>query len=179
MNGPSDSLRREVQRQCEQLRGTRASNGLVVDAALEDGLERILDVIGEELTRALDGGRTVEPDETIARIDAWAPLASYAVVRTYGPESPWWGGRAGWRASAVKKLRGLAGRLGSELEHAAVSLGADSWSVGVSFPAGLAIALSWSTGTTRRKTQWNKDADAFLDRWHASLERLRSKMPRD
>ncbi|MGC2191892.1 MAG: hypothetical protein WA751_06135 [Candidatus Dormiibacterota bacterium] len=164
MDAPSADFRARVQGWCEELRGAQRSTSFFVDVALEDGLDSILDEISAALSETLERGPQSDADEVLARIDASVSLASYATVRTYGPESPWWRGLAGWRPSAVKRLRRIASELQGDLERAAALVHSGGWSVGASFPAGLAIGLSWSTETAKLRRQWEREADALWRR---------------
>jgi hypothetical protein len=135
VEAPSDNLRARVQSRCEDLRRTRPTDSRIVNAALEDGLDQILDEISEALHNALEQGTAPPADEALSRIEGWLSLASYATVRAYGPESAWWSGLADWRPSVARRLRRITEQVQSELVQAAAALGADGWSIGAGFPA--------------------------------------------
>ena len=183
MRFPSDDLRGTVQRRCEELR-SRPADSFFVDAALEDGLDSILDEISEALAGALELDRDEGPGEALSRVEAWVSLASYAAVRTYGPESPWWRGWAGWRASVARRLRRICDQLNSELARAAGGLHADGWSIGASFPAGITVALSWSTSGVIAPHPPQDAGTAIadlgdsLDAGREALERLKRAIPK-
>ena len=59
------------------------------------------------------------------------------------PGSPFPFRLAGWGEKAVGKLRGIADRLKPKLQVVAQKIGADSVSIGVSFPWGVQVSLSW------------------------------------
>jgi hypothetical protein len=87
---------------------------------------------------------SAQPAEALlAAVDAWAGVASYAVVAFYAPASPW-RREAGWGEAAVKRLRAIADALADALRIAASVLKALSWTVSVGFPWGVSVGLTWS-----------------------------------
>ena len=101
-----------------------------------------------------DGDEPADPYEELAAIDEWAGLASHVVQAFYGPGSDskfddfmQWLGRdklAGWSKTAVEKLRKIADALKHKLRIVAKQLGSISYSVGVGFPRGVSIGISWT-----------------------------------
>lgn len=90
-----------------------------------------------ELEGVLPGGHglwpsTAERLELIAEGMACAEAASY-VAR-----------QAGWTASVIKRLLEIAEKLSEALGKAAKDLDVESFSVGVSVPTGITVALTWS-----------------------------------
>jgi hypothetical protein len=81
--------------------------------------------------------------EDLAAVESWASLASYAVAHFYAPTSPWPRDVAGWGKEAVEQLRSIAEKLRTALADAARFLGANSFSIGVGFPWGISVGLSW------------------------------------
>jgi glutathione S-transferase len=130
VKGPSGELREKIAAELDEVKE-------------EEGLDAILERIEGELDAALSGDPQEDSAE-FAAIDGWAALASYVVARFYAPASPWRRGLAGWSEKAVERLRRIAHALLTALERVAKRLGACSWSVGVSFPWGVSIGLTWS-----------------------------------
>ncbi len=132
MDGPSEEFRNHVARRAEEVQS-------------EEDLERLLGEI-EEAVPAYRGEpfpSEEDPLDVLAAVDAWAALASYAVARFYAPSSPWPGRLAGWERSAARRLRSIAAKLEPRLRAAAQFAQARSWSIGVSFPWGVQISLTW------------------------------------
>lgn len=75
-------------------------------------------------------------------VEAWAGLMSYVVLETYGPHSAM--RHAGWYADVPRRLRRTCGRLSGPLRWVAGKTGALGFSVGVSFPGGVSVSLSWT-----------------------------------
>ena len=131
MEGPSAAVRDHIRSRVDSLES-------------EDDLEEVLGEIEERIS-ADDSPTDVSADplDELAAIDAWAALASYAVARFYGPSSPWPARLPGWSKRAALRLRGVAARLRPRLQAAAQATHASSWSIGVSFPWGIQISLTW------------------------------------
>jgi len=131
MQAPSNNLRETI--------GRRASE--ITD---EDGLEVLLDDILIAVQNAASVGMPAPTDqEELAVVDAWASLASDAVAKFYAPASPWPRNVAGWTARAAARLRAIAQTLSGVLTRLGPGLGAKGSSIGVSFPWGIQISLSW------------------------------------
>jgi hypothetical protein len=86
-------------------------------------------------------------EEILVSVEAWASLASYACTKFYfeGPNEVGTPLRrlGGWSKGVVSQLTQLAQRFGQILSRAMQALGATSYSVGVSFPFGFSVGLSW------------------------------------
>jgi hypothetical protein len=138
MRGPQDEFRTEIGRSIDAL-GT------------EDDLYRILDKIEARIRRDEPGD--VQTEEAAFRelgaIEAWASLASDATIALYAPGSRNLLRRkghdvAGWSNDAAEKLRRIAHALRDKLGQVALVLKALVFSVGVNFPWGITIGISWS-----------------------------------
>jgi len=141
MDGPSDKVRSSL---IEPILGVADEP----DEEAERRLEATLDEIGGLLEGDLVPSDWAELNEEtamdqLAAIDAWAALISSAVARVYAPASPWHRGVAGWAKSVAARLRWLTYLLLIPLKAVAAALGANSYSIGVSFPWGISVGLSW------------------------------------
>ena len=130
MEGPSDDFRTYVWEQAESLED-------------EQSLSELLDVIAAEMQRDVEGGLSDDAESELAAADSWASVASYPMARLSAPASPWPRSVAGWGTHAVGRLRSIATSLAAALAPVARAIGAQSFSVGVSFPWGISISLSW------------------------------------
>lgn len=130
MNGPSDEFRTQIAEHVER-----------VDS--EAGLEELLAQIESKLEADVTLGVMGPPIDELAAIESWASLASYAAARFSAPASPWPRNLAGWGTRATKRLRSVANKLRASLGQVAQAAGAQSWSIGVSFPWGIQISLTW------------------------------------
>jgi len=134
MVGPSEEFRAEVWARAEE-----------VDS--EGALSELLHDINTALTQdvAPSEGLAPDPEEELAAADSWASVASYAMGRWSAPASPWPRRKkeAGWGVHAVDRLRAIARTLSEALRRVMGQLGATSFSIGVSFPWGIQISLSW------------------------------------
>lgn len=177
---PSPELRRWVLEQFASPGGAPRADVYSVDEQSEARLHRVLDRLAGELSEVRDQNQEQTPDELLSMVEAWAGLASYATVRTYGPESPWPSrGWAGWSDSITKRLRDLCHSLEHHLSEAAHGVGADGWSIGLAFPWGVTVSLSWSVvGTGPVRAIYAALLDDELTRGRKALERLRRAMQR-
>lgn len=91
----------------------------------------------------LPGLDSAEASELLAVVQEWAGLASYVTARVYGPGSPMPRKLAGWSRGAVATLQRIANLLLVGLRTAGKALGAVTVSIGVNFPWGISIGLSW------------------------------------
>ena len=143
LEGPNDDFREYVARRIDEL-----------DEAAEDQVEDVLRKIESEMSRDLEVGvgTEAEPAESdheralgeLAAAESWAALASHAVAKFYAPASPWpWRKLAGWSKGVAERLQQVADLLRKPLEAIARALGASSYSIGVNFPFGVSISLSW------------------------------------
>lgn len=172
---PSAELRGWVLRQFASRGGIRPADVYSVDEQSEARLHGVLERLAAELSEVKDQNQEQTPDELLSVVEAWAGLASYATVRTYGPESPWpSGGWAGWSDSITKRLRDLCHQMEHHLSTAALGVGADGWSIGLAFPWGVTVSLSWSrAGTGPLRAINPASLDDELARGRRALERLR------
>jgi hypothetical protein len=151
MAGPSDAFRRQIAIS-------------VLAAEDEDELGTVLDAIHAATAENL--GRAQEPqdldqqqaDALLAEIEAWAGLASYAVLQFHSsfepPEGP--GGLfksgkdklvyiwPGWRPDIVQRLRQIGRTLQRPLANVCDALGAAAYTVGTGFPLGVSISITWT-----------------------------------
>jgi hypothetical protein len=141
MRGPTDSFREEIAREIDALED-------------ENGLNQILERV-EGQVREDEAGEVRSEEEALhelAAAEAWAALASDAAIALYAPGSRNLLRRkghdlAGWSTSAVERLRKIAAALRDKLGTAAGLLKGIVFSVGVTFPWGIAISISWSLAT--------------------------------
>jgi hypothetical protein len=150
MEGPSVEFRQDV---ASRMDGVSPLEIAVpnVTLAMESELENLLqeidgrlrdDIGSSEILR--DGEFDVaNATEILAAIDAWMSLASYAIGRTYAPQSPFRGGVAGWTLDVGRRIEDLARSVRGALSSAAMGLGAESWSVSSGFPFGISVGLSF------------------------------------
>lgn len=145
MNGPHESFRELIADELDIITREAAAAVRGRGAANEEKLEFILEHILREMTDA----STIAPvsleaaDGSLAAVEAWAGLASYAVARFYAPASPWPRDLAGWSTKVVERLREISEKLRRELARAVALLKPESYSVGVGFPWGISISLTW------------------------------------
>jgi hypothetical protein len=164
VNGPNDELRELIFSQLAALPEI-IGDPRVASQAVEDGLDEILNRIvvlatidlgsSDLLPRIedrLEAGRIDDDDlgeheteskQLLASVDQWISVASYASAWVYAPQSPRAGNRAGWPKKIAETLRRLAHILLPPLRVAARGLGAVQWSVGVAFPWGVSISVTW------------------------------------
>lgn len=143
---PNGELRRWVRSQFDQSRHGAAADNYAVNEESEALLERVLDRITAGLREARSQNQEQRANELLAVIEAWTGLASYATIRTYGAESPWPKGLAGWSNGVASRLRRLGSQLEEELREVAIRLHAEGWSISVTFPLGVSVSLSWASG---------------------------------
>lgn len=142
MNGPSDQLRAGI---FETVDFTQDAPDSQIEAMLND----ILDLIDREAAEDFAGGGWDEPLtedaalQTLGAVEAWTGLASAAVARVYAPASPWPRKFAGWAQSIAQQLRALAQRLTPALQAVSRALGAVAFTIGLAFPWGITVSLSW------------------------------------
>lgn len=144
MNGPDKGFRAEFGYQAEQLRGSDDEEAL--EAALERIEEEILRDLDTGDDRGADAGRQLsEADawDQLAAIESWASVASGTVARFYGPASPWPRSVSGWSKKAAARLRSIANVLKHALQQVVNSLHAVGFTIGVSFPWGISIGVSF------------------------------------
>lgn len=132
---------------------------LLEEAATDEDLVHVLRVIGDLAASdllQLGEREEISPEEgseILAAVEAWASLASGAVMDFSLTERPPEGEVTahrflrkivpGWRKPVTAQLRQVANTLGPALMAARDALAATSFSVSVGFPWGIAIGLSW------------------------------------
>ncbi|MGA2875197.1 MAG: hypothetical protein ABSE82_06620 [Nitrososphaerales archaeon] len=151
LNGPPDWYRQQVFKRLRALRNTYRGVRIVtpyLEVQLEEILSDILIAATEDLESSqIFKSEYLDADEAnrlLSAVDQWASVASYAVSWLYAPQSPSPQRMAGWAKNIGSKLREIVGALLHALVHAAKALGASSWSIGVNFPLGISVSLSWS-----------------------------------
>ena len=142
MEGPSDDLRASIFEMMEIVQDAPDSQA---EEVLVGVLARIDAQAAEDLAAA--GWEDLTEDaalQTLSAIEAWTGLASAATARVYAPASPWPRRKfAGWARSIAQRLRALANRLRPALQTVGRALGAVSWSIGLVFPWGISVSLTW------------------------------------
>ena len=118
------------------------------EAQLESLLESISATAMDELVPLAEGADDPNAAENVlVSVEAWASLASYACTKFYfeGPNEVGTPLRrlGGWSKGVVSQLTQLAQRFGQMLSRAMRAIGATSYSIGVSFPFGISVGLSW------------------------------------
>jgi hypothetical protein len=124
-----------------------------LDEAVEEGdLELILDEIVAAAADDLGVLQFAEVDRDVAErlfvaAQGWASLASYAVGRFY-TEPRYEVGTpfrkiGGWSKGVASRLSQLSSMLAPALQKALKLTGASSFSVGLNFPWGVQVSLTW------------------------------------
>ena len=109
----------------------------------ERDVAEVLDAVLEGLEYQDNSEVDDDPYQELAAIEEWASLASYAVSRFYGPQSPLRRDIAGWSKKAAERLRKIAEKLRPRLARVAQLLNAVSFSISVGFPWGVAIGVGF------------------------------------
>lgn len=139
MDGPDRGFREEI--------GFRALQARERDEEeeLEGVLEEIEDAIRRDLEQGPPADQLSEEDawSQLAAIESWAGVASNATARFYAPASPWPHNIAGWSQKAVARLRSIANTLKPALQKLLAVLHAVGFTIGVSFPWGISIGLTF------------------------------------
>ena len=140
MHGPSEEARQQI---VGMLQATRDLPDLIAEQRLLEALN----AIEIELRRDLEERPSLD-SETVAyaqlgAIESWASVVSSAVARVYAPTSPWRRKVAGWASHVAARIRWLANLLLTPLAAVANFLGARSWSIGLNFPWGVSVSLTW------------------------------------
>lgn len=139
MDGPDRGFREEI--------GFRALQARERDEEeeLEGVLEEIEDAIRGDLEQGPPGDQLSEEDawSQLAAIESWAAVASNATARFYAPASPWPHNVAGWSKKAVARLRSIANTLKPALQKLLGGLHAVGFTIGVGFPWGISIGLTF------------------------------------
>lgn len=165
MQGPTSAIRQELVRRLERIENRDADGNRFVDDSIENALDEILAWLGAQLAEDLSvsaeeeyereaeetyGGLAVAvrpealADRTLAVVDSWASVLSYATTWVYAPLSPPPGGEAGAATKILERIRRYTSMMTAPATQAASILGADGWSVSVGFPFGVSVGLSWN-----------------------------------
>jgi len=109
----------------------------------EDDCRRAL----EEIEVKLGGGAFQLPEErdpydVLGAAESWAGLMSYPVIRTYAPQSPM--RFATWSQNVPATLWRAAQPLRAPLAWVAQTIGAADFAIGVNFPWGVTVSLTWT-----------------------------------
>ena len=136
MEGPSEEFRHHT---AERIAALEREND--VDSLL-GAVAELAEVDARDMGPLDEDGAA----DVLAAVESWAALASNVVAGYYAPASVFRfrGGLAGWAKGIAKHLRKIAKILLTPLQAAASALGADSWSIGVGFPWGVSVSLTWS-----------------------------------
>jgi hypothetical protein len=142
MRGPDDGFRRMIG---DEIDGLETADD--PEAALDSLLARIQDAAASDEPAGLESEEAAYRE--LGAIEAWASLASDAVQALYESRSPnllrrRGDKRAGWSTSAAERLRRIAGALRDKLGAVAAHLGGLGFGVGVAFPGGISIFISWT-----------------------------------
>lgn len=119
-----------------------------VEAELEDLLGSISALAMDELVPLAEEAEVQRAaEELLVSVEEWASLASYACTKFYfeGPNEVGTPLRrlGGWSKGVVSMLTDLVKQFGQMLSRAKRAIGATSYSVGVSYPFGVSVGLSW------------------------------------
>jgi hypothetical protein len=149
MNGPDIEFRRSVAERIDAIQS---------EDALEELLEDILNRVNSDIS---DGFDEQPPDEILGMAEAWLSVASYALDGFYSPASrrPDF---AGWSKGAVEKLRKIADALRPPLNAVVRVLRSAAYSIGVAFPFGASISLTWQSTSQDSRTVPDSDVAAQL-----------------
>jgi hypothetical protein len=109
----------------------------------EEELESLLGEVAEEILRDLDSGESAEAQDTLAAVISWTTVVSDTVARFSAPASPWKRRVSGWSKAVLDRMQQIAQMLLGSLTAAARALGASSWSIGIGFPWGVSVSLTW------------------------------------
>jgi hypothetical protein len=142
MNGPSEEFRLAVVERSSNLRDAPDAEA---EGVLLDVLEQIAEQINEELGNQVEdlGDDREAAFDQLGAVDAWASVISMAVGMTYAPNSPFPRNVAGWAKTVAERIRWLTDLLLTPLRAAQTTLGATGCAIGVAFPWGVSVELSW------------------------------------
>lgn len=166
MQGPTSAVRRELVERLESIENRDVNGNRFVDDQVEKSLDAVLSwltfnfeedlsvSVEEEYERQQEEGYgdlalTVRSealaDITLAVVDSWASMLSYATTWVYAPFSPPPGGQAGAAPRILSRIRSYTSMMTAPATQAAALLGADGWSVSVGFPfSGVSVGLEWN-----------------------------------
>lgn len=135
MHGPSQEFRAKVMGEIKERRLGEAGTDDEQTAA-------VISLISDEISGDVGVGdlEGQSPEDILAAVDAWAALLSDTMGRSVAPGSA----LAGWDADPLKRLRVAVNEFQVPLRSAATAFGASGWGVGIGFPAGVSVSVSWS-----------------------------------
>jgi hypothetical protein len=160
MDSPSVELRLRIAQALARMPSPQERS----EAWATDVVAGLLDLIGRDLERAIQtdqvrrvqqaataqraGEQVLEPDlaagdEVVATVQEWASVVSYVLGAVYGPASPMPRQLVGWAKTVTARLQRITKLLLTPLSAAAQVTGASSWSIGVGFPWGVSVGLTW------------------------------------
>lgn len=150
MNGPTNEFREVVFLRLKELSNT-VDGVRVVTPELEEQLDVILSEVNSAVSADVEASSILKSRnvstgnayQLLAAVDQWASVASYVVAWLYAPQSPSPERMAGWAGTIAETLRKIATALLKALATAAKSLRASSWSIGLGFPLGISVSLTW------------------------------------
>ena len=137
MDGPSEDFRAYLVQQAERVES-------------EDQLEDLLGEIEKSAERDVSGEGDVseynaeQATDLLAAVQSWSTVISDTMARFSAPSSPWRQGLAGWGKSLLRRLQRIVRILLTPLRLAAKTLQASSYSIGLNFPWGVSVSLTWS-----------------------------------
>lgn len=127
------------------------AGAIVEEPQLEQLLDEMVGQAGDDLATNFGPPEEVEgerAEELLAHLEAWAAVASHATLEVYaGPLREVGALRrrlAGWARGVGARLTRMANLLSSYARAAMQALSAIEFSVGVSFPGGVSVSLTWS-----------------------------------
>jgi hypothetical protein len=155
MRGPTDEQRERYGNRAVEVAYRHVDNDVRyvagdVEASLQEILDDLLGELAEDVDSDDDWQRLPATDDiaaaehVLASIEAWSALASYVVASLYAPQSPFPRGFGGWASGVAERLRDVTTRLHGPMTAVARVLRPDSWSIGVGFPWGVSVGLSWN-----------------------------------
>ena len=140
MDGPSESLRQAI---VGMLHGIDEAPDLWAEQQLMQAMGVIEEGISSDIERVEPELSSDSARDVLSAVESWTSVISAAVARVYAPTSPWKRRIAGWAKEVANKIRWITNLLLAPLKGAAIVLGASSWSIGINFPWGVSVGLSW------------------------------------
>lgn len=103
---------------------------------------RALAQIEDKLASGAYTGDEHDPYNLLGNIESWAGLMSFPVIRTYAPESPM--RFVTWAQNVPATLWRAAQPLRTPLAWVRQTIGAADFAIGVNFPWGVSVSLTWT-----------------------------------
>lgn len=120
------------------------------DTEVEELLDNIVQLAADDLGSEFGDPEDYTLDnaeDLLASVEAWAALASHVTLEAYAGPVREVGAMhrrlAGWTKGVGATLTKMTGLLARYLAAAKRALGALTYSIGVSFPFGVSVSLSW------------------------------------